>query len=56
MSTKSWLAVMSLGCMAAQWAFEFTGRSELVTTKWFLAFCIFGAAYFVVHHLDKRGG
>lgn len=54
MKTKRWLAWVGSGCMAASWIFEFGGWPDPVVTKWFLASCIFFAAWSVAAHIDER--
>lgn len=56
MKAKSWLCVVALMSMATDWYFKVVVGNELLSAKWFLASCIFAAAYFVVSHQDERGG
>lgn len=56
MKAKTWLATLTFMTVAADWYFKVVAENEFLSAKWFLASCIFAAAYFVVSHQDERGG
>lgn len=56
MKDKTVIGLCALVSMIAHWMFELGGADEFRVTRWFLAFCIFSAAYFVVGSLERRDG
>lgn len=55
MRSRTWLACIGVCCTVADWTFKLGGWPDLVSTKWFLASCIFFAAWGVAAHIDERG-
>lgn len=56
MKAKTWISTVLVMTIAADWYFKLVVGDQFLSAKWFLASCIFAAAYFVVSHQDERGG
>lgn len=54
MSSRTWLAICAFASMTMQWVLVLTDAPEPKITKWFIAFCVFGAAYLLADHVSPK--